>query len=176
MKRIYLGLGSNLGDREDSLKRARERLGESGITILRQSSLYETEPQDLAHQPWFLNQVVEAETALFPMQLIARVLRIEKELGRRRTVDKGPRVIDIDVLLYHRFVIVSPQLIVPHPRMQDRRFVMAPMTELAPGLRHPVTRQTMRELLGKIKGQSIRLFDAAPAGDWVENPRPALPD
>ncbi len=156
MKRIYLGLGSNLGDREENLRRARELLHAAGIAVLRESSLYETEPQDLVHQPWFLNQVVEAETALFPMQLLGRVLRIEKELGRRRAIEKGPRTIDIDILLYHRFAIDSPTLVVPHPRMQERRFVLAPMAELAPDLRHPVTRQTMREMLGRIKGQAIR--------------------
>ena len=161
MKRIYLGLGSNLGDREENLRRARELLNAAGIAVLRESSLYETEPQDLAHQPWFLNQVVEAETALFPMQLLSRVLRIEKDLGRRRVIAKGPRTMDIDILLYHRFAIDSPTLVVPHPRMHERRFVLAPMTELAPDLRHPVTRQTMRELLGRIKGQAIRPFKRA---------------
>ena len=161
MKRIYLGLGSNLGDREENLRRARELLNAAGIAILRESPLYETEPQDLAHQPWFLNQVVEAETALFPMQLLSRVLKIEKELGRRRVIAKGPRTMDIDILLYHRFAIDSPTLVVPHPRMHERRFVLAPMTELAPDLRHPVTRQTMRELLGRIKGQAIRPFKPA---------------
>lgn len=161
MKRIYLSLGSNLGDREQNLQRARELLNGAGIAILRASALYETEPRDLVNQPWFLNQVVEAQTALFPMQLLNRALKIEKEMGRRRLVDKGPRTIDIDVLLYHRFVIDSPALVVPHPRMHERRFVLAPMAELAPELRHPVTRQTMRELLGRIKGQAIRMFHAA---------------
>jgi 2-amino-4-hydroxy-6-hydroxymethyldihydropteridine diphosphokinase len=161
MKRIYLGLGSNLGDREAMLRRACELLAASGITILRTSSLYETEPRDLPNQPWFLNQVVETETSLFPLQLLSRVLKIEKDLGRRRIVDNGPRTIDIDILLYHRFVIDSPALVVPHPRMHERRFVLAPMVELAPDLRHPVTRQTMRELLGRIKGQTVRLFNPA---------------
>ena len=162
MKRIYLGLGSNLGDREAALRNARELLTAAGIGILRESSLYETEPQDVANQPWFLNQVVEAQTALFPMQLLSRVLKIEKELGRRRrSIDKGPRIIDIDILLYHRFVIDSPALIVPHPRMHERRFVLAPMAELAPELRHPVSKHTMRELLGRIKGQAIRIFNRA---------------
>ena len=161
MKRIYLGLGSNLGDREEMMRRAREMLAASGITILRASSLYETEPRDLPNQPWFLNQVAEAETSLFPLQLLSRVLKIEKDLGRRRIVAKGPRTIDIDILLYHRFVIDSPTLVVPHPRLHERRFVLAPMVELAPDLRHPVTRQTMRELLGRIKGQAIRLCNPA---------------
>ncbi len=161
MKRVYLGLGSNLGDRADMLRQAREKLTASGIVVLRESSLYETEPQDVADQPWFLNQVVEAETGLFPMQLIARVLQIERLLGRKRGIDKGPRVIDIDVLLYHRFVIESRALMVPHPRMQDRRFVLAPMAELAPTLRHPVLKKSMRELLDRVKGQSIRMFNPA---------------
>jgi 2-amino-4-hydroxy-6-hydroxymethyldihydropteridine diphosphokinase len=161
MKRVYLGLGSNLGDREETLRLAREALTAAGIAILRTSSLYETEPQDLAGQPWFLNQVVEAETALFPMQLLGRVQKIEKELGRHRIVEKGPRTIDVDILLYHRFLIDSPALVVPHPRMHERRFVLAPMAELAPELRHPVTRQTMREMLARIKGQAIRPYRPA---------------
>lgn len=156
LKRIYLSLGSNVGDREQNLQDAIDRLAGAGIRILRCSSVYETEPQDLADQPWFLNVVIEAETELMPMQLLSRIVAIEKEMGRTRKVAKGPRPIDIDVLFFGRFVIDTPQLCVPHPRLDQRRFVLAPMAELAPDFRHPVMRKSMRELLGRLKGQEVR--------------------
>ncbi|MFN3322345.1 MAG: 2-amino-4-hydroxy-6-hydroxymethyldihydropteridine diphosphokinase [Bryobacteraceae bacterium] len=156
LKRIYLSLGSNVGDREQNLQDAIDRLAGAGIRILRCSSVYETEPQDLADQPWFLNVVIEAETELMPMQLLSKIVAIEKEMGRTRKVAKGPRPIDIDVLFFGRFVIDTPQLCVPHPRLDQRRFVLAPMAELAPDFRHPVMRKSMRELLGRLKGQEVR--------------------
>jgi len=156
LKRIYLSLGSNLGDREQGLQAAIRLLESPDLPVLRVSSIYETEPQDFGGQPWFLNLVVEAETSLLPRQLLARVRKIERELGRRRLVVKGPRTIDIDILLYGNFVIETAELTVPHPRMPDRRFVLEPMCELAPELRHPVLRRTIRELLGGTLGQVVR--------------------
>ena len=102
---------------------------------------------DFTDQRWFLNLVVEAETELFPLQLLARLQRIERDLGRVRTVARGPRTLDIDILLYGQAVIQRPDLEIPHPRMAERRFVLAPLADLAPDLRHPVTRKTVRELL-----------------------------
>ena len=128
----------------------------AGIGILRESPIYETEPVGYTEQRWFLNMVVEAETALFPLQLLTRTAKIEQRLGRARTVPNGPRTIDIDVLLYGTAVLHSPRLEVPHPRMQERRFVLAPLADLAPDLRHPVLRQTIRELLGAAPPQKIR--------------------
>ena len=156
-KIVYLGLGSNLGDRETALKAALGALEAAGVHIRRVSPVYETEPQDVREQGWFLNLVAEAETDLFPLQLLQRIGRIERELGRTRTVAKGPRSIDIDILLYGNFVIETPQLTVPHPRLAERRFVLAPLADLAPDLRHPVSRRTVRELLAGITGQTVRL-------------------
>ena len=158
MKTAYLSLGSNLDDREANLRRAIELLASPEIRIKRTSSLYETEPQDLPHQPWFLNIAVEIETSLFPLQLLARIQRIEKELGRQRIVPKGPRTIDIDILLFGNFAIDSAKLQVPHPRMNDRRFVLEPLAELVPDLRHPVNRRTIREMLGETAGQFVKKY------------------
>jgi 2-amino-4-hydroxy-6-hydroxymethyldihydropteridine diphosphokinase len=152
----YLSLGSNLNDREENLRRALDLLASPEIQIKRVSSIYETEPQDLREQPWFLNLVTEVETTLFPMQLLRRVRKIEKELGRQRLVPKGPRTVDIDILLFGRFVMDSPGLQVPHPRMQDRRFVLEPLAEIAPELRHPVTRRSVGEMLHATSGQTVR--------------------
>ena len=149
-KIVYLSLGSNLGDREQMLRQALERLAAAGLRILRVSSIRETEPVDVLDQPRFLNLVAEAETDLFPRQLLARTQRVELELGRKRLRPKGPRTIDIDILLYGDAVIDSPELTVPHPRMAQRRFVLEPLAELAPDLRHPVTRRTVREMLAAL--------------------------
>jgi 2-amino-4-hydroxy-6-hydroxymethyldihydropteridine diphosphokinase len=156
MKTAWLSLGSNVGDREANLREAVRLLEAEGVHVRRESSLYETEPQDQRDQPWFLNSVVEVETELFPKLLLTRVKRIEKSLGRKRTVAKGPRTIDIDILLYGSFVIQTAELEIPHPRMSERRFVLEPLAELAPDLRHPVSRKTIRELLSGVAGQVVR--------------------
>ena len=147
MKTIYLGLGSNIGDRQANLEAALAGLPAIGVRVTRASPVYETEPVDFTDQRWFLNLVVEAETELFPLQLLARLQRIERDLGRVRAVARGPRTLDIDILLYGQAVIQRPDLEIPHPRMAERRFVLAPLADLAPDLRHPVTRKTVRELL-----------------------------
>ncbi|MEO8597815.1 MAG: 2-amino-4-hydroxy-6-hydroxymethyldihydropteridine diphosphokinase [Candidatus Solibacter sp.] len=157
MKLIYLSLGSNVGDREGNLRLAVECLSAHEVRILRESRIYETEPVDYRDQAWFLNQVVEAETALFPVQLLTRIGRIERELGRKRTVSKGPRTIDIDVLFYASAVIEMPHLEIPHPRIAERRFVLEPLAELAPSLRHPVTRRTVRQMLEAAPPALVRL-------------------
>lgn len=156
MKCVYLSLGSNLGDRLARLRAALERLAAPDLRILRVSPVYETEPVDYAAQPWFLNLVVEAETELFPLQLLSRVNRIERALGRVRTVANGPRTIDIDILLYGGAVIRSPKLEIPHPRMAERRFVLVPLSNLAPELRHPESHRTVRELLEAAPAAAIR--------------------
>jgi 2-amino-4-hydroxy-6-hydroxymethyldihydropteridine diphosphokinase len=155
---IYLSLGSNLGDRESNLRAAIERLSSPDLRVLRTSPVYETEPVDYTAQGWFLNLVVEAQTALLPMQLLARTGEIERALGRVRTVAKGPRTIDIDILLYADAVVRRATLEIPHPRMAERRFVLAPLADLAPGLRHPVTHQTVREMLAAAPAQTVRLL------------------
>jgi 2-amino-4-hydroxy-6-hydroxymethyldihydropteridine diphosphokinase len=157
MKTIYLSLGSNVGDREHNLRTAIDRLSTPDLQVLRASPVYETEPVDYTSQRWFLNLVVEAETTLFPKMLLSRTARIEHELGRVRTVAKGPRTIDIDILLYGKAVIETATLQIPHPRMAERRFVLAPLADLAPNLRHPVTHKTVRELLDAAPMQKLRL-------------------
>ena len=158
MKTIYLSLGSNIGDRQANLHAAIERLSAPRLSVLRVSPIYETEPVDYTDQRWFLNLVVEAETALFPMQLLARTGKIERDLGRVRTVPKGPRTIDIDILLYGNAVVHSAMLEIPHPRMAQRRFVLAPLADLAPDLRHPVTHLAVRQMLDQAPPGKVQRF------------------
>jgi len=158
VKLTYLSLGSNMGDREANLRAAIDRLATSGLHILRTSPVYETEPVDYADQRWFLNMVVEAETSLFPLQLLAQTQKVERVLGRVRTVPKGPRVIDIDILLYGTAVVRTAKLEIPHPRMAERRFVLGPLHDLAPDLRHPVTRATVAEMLRDAPLAVVRLI------------------
>ncbi len=157
MKTVYLGLGSNLGDRREHLSRARALLEASGLEITRASSIYETEPRELLDQPWFLNQVIETQTELFPRQLLARTQKVEREIGRKRTIANGPRVIDIDILLYGDSIVRAGGIEIPHPRLADRRFVLEPLAELAPDLRHPLTKKTIRDLLTRVADQTLRL-------------------
>jgi 2-amino-4-hydroxy-6-hydroxymethyldihydropteridine diphosphokinase len=156
MKTVYLGLGSNMGDREAMLQTAVRALESPRLHILRVSPVYETEPMDVPVQHWFLNQVAEAETDLFPLQLLHRTAKVEAQLGRRRLAPKGPRTIDIDILLFANSVVRLPALEIPHPRFRGRRFVLAPLADLAPDLRDPVTRKTVRELLAELRGQAVR--------------------
>lgn len=142
-----------------ALRRGVEKLRAADFEVLRVSGVYETEPVDLKEQPDFLNLVVEADTTLFPISLLQRVARIEKEMGRKRQVAKGPRTIDIDILLYGSVVMETPFLQIPHPRMTGRRFVLEPLAELAPDLRHPVTHKTVRELLASAPRQVVRKID-----------------
>jgi 2-amino-4-hydroxy-6-hydroxymethyldihydropteridine diphosphokinase len=156
LKIVYLGLGSNVGDREAMLLAALKKLDIPGMHLKRVSGLYETEPVGLRDQAWFLNLVAEFETNLMPKQLLHRALQIERALGRKRTVVNGPRTIDIDVLLYGNSVIDCEELVVPHPRMQERRFVLAPLAELSPGLRHPVSGRTVAKMLEDLHGQTVK--------------------
>ncbi len=156
MKTIYLSLGSNIGGREANLEAALAKLPGIGVRVLRVSPVYETEPVEVTDQRRFLNLVVEAETELFPVQLLTRLQQVERDLGRVRTVAKGPRTIDIDILLYAQAVVQRPDLVIPHPRMAERRFVLAPLADLAPDLRHPVTRKSIRQLLEAAPAAVVR--------------------
>jgi 2-amino-4-hydroxy-6-hydroxymethyldihydropteridine diphosphokinase len=158
LKTIYLSLGSNSGDRLENLARARDRLAAADIHILRESYVYETAPRDVPGQPWFLNQVIEAESPLLPRQLLSGLQKIEREMGRKRMVAKGPRIIDIDIVLFGESVISMSDLEIPHPRMMERRFVLEPLAELAPELRHPVLNRSVREMLAKVTDQQVRIF------------------
>ena len=142
MTRAYLSLGSNLGDREANLRAALGRLDPARV-----SPIYETEPVDYQDQPWFLNLVAELETALAPLELLAHTQAIERDLGRVRAVPKGPRCIDIDILLFGDLVMRTASLEIPHPRLAARRFVLQPLADLVPNLRHPSTQLTVREML-----------------------------
>lgn len=155
-KIVYLSLGSNLGDRAKNLETAIRRLSDLG-TMVAVSSFYETEPLELAAQPWFLNCAVKLDTEKMPQQLISAILSLERSMGRQRLAAKGPRIIDIDVLLFGTSVIDLPSLTVPHPRLHERRFVLEPMVEIAAEARHPVFRHTMRELRDALPhGQKVK--------------------
>ena len=146
-KQVYLSLGSNRGDRVANLRRAMEELNKAGVRVQRVSSFYKTEPVDFSPQAWFLNCAVEASTEFMPMQLLQAVKSVERALGRRPGVSKGPRPIDIDILLYENVVVRTAALTIPHERMHERRFVLVPLRELAPAARHPVSKRTVAELL-----------------------------
>jgi 2-amino-4-hydroxy-6-hydroxymethyldihydropteridine diphosphokinase len=153
---VYLSLGSNVGDREAQLRDAQQRLAKLGrLTGL--SSVYETEPVEFTQQPWFLNGAVAIEISHTPQQLMASILRIEEEMGRRRVQKKGPRNIDMDILLFADVVMESKELTIPHPAMHYRRFVLEPLAEIAPQALHPVLKKTIRELLDALPdGQTVR--------------------
>lgn len=147
MKRVFLSLGSNLGDRVAHIRKALAMLADLGLELRRVSSFYKTEPVDFRAQPWFVNCVVEVGTDLMPLQLLRACQSVERALGRRPEASKGPRPIDIDILLYENVVVRSSALIVPHQSMGERRFVLIPLSELATHLRHPVTQRTIVEML-----------------------------
>ena len=153
-KLVYLSLGSNLGDREKYLREATSRLGELGV-IKQVSAFYETQPVEVkGEQPWFLNCALAMETELMPLEFLSRMLAVEKSMGRIRTEPKGPRTIDIDIVFFGNDVLDTPELTVPHPAMHQRRFVLAPLAEIAPAFVHPVLKQTVRELLDSLPADS----------------------
>jgi 2-amino-4-hydroxy-6-hydroxymethyldihydropteridine diphosphokinase len=148
-RRALVGLGSNLGDRDATLFAALERLDAAdGVTVARVSVIRTTAPVGGPPQPDFRNAAAVLETTLSPQALLALLLRVEAELGRKRDGERwGPRVVDLDLLLYDEEQVGEPDLVVPHPRMTERRFVLEPAVEIAPGMRHPGTGRTLAELL-----------------------------
>jgi 2-amino-4-hydroxy-6-hydroxymethyldihydropteridine diphosphokinase len=161
---VFLGLGSNLGDRKAALERALLLLARRGFFTRSRSSFYETEPVGGPPQEWFLNLVVGGETALEAEALLDACLGVEEEMGRVRLVQNGPRLIDVDLLLYGDLCRQGPRLQLPHPRLQERRFVLAPLVEIAPEVRHPRLGQTASELLAGCPhpGRIRRLAAEAP--------------
>jgi 2-amino-4-hydroxy-6-hydroxymethyldihydropteridine diphosphokinase len=146
-KTAYLSLGSNVGDRAKNLRAAIDELPHVGVAVKKVSSFYETEPVDLREQPWFLNCAVEAETHFDAMTLLRALREIETKMGSKKLVAKGPRLIDMDILLYGSETIDAPELQVPHARMHLRRFVLVPLAEIAPEVMHPRMKLTIRQLL-----------------------------
>jgi len=155
MPPVYLALGSNLGDREQNLREATRLLAQSGIQITKLSGIYETEPVDYLDQPWFLNAVLEAQTDLSAAQLLTTLRSIESHMGSKKPFAKGPRLIDLDILLYGDESIDTPDLRVPHPRMLQRNFVLVPLAEIAPSLRHTSWPGTAQEMLSRTPDRSI---------------------
>jgi 2-amino-4-hydroxy-6-hydroxymethyldihydropteridine diphosphokinase len=143
----YLGLGSNVEDKRENLRLARVWLPTPAVRIVRESSIYRTSPVDYLEQDWFFNQVLAIETSLSPDELMAHCLNVETRIGRERTFDKGPRTIDIDLLFYESKVINRFDLVVPHPRIAERKFVLAPLAEIAPDFVHPLLMKPIHTLL-----------------------------
>jgi len=149
---VYLGLGANLGDRQANLARALKLLGER-LHVEQVSPIYETEPAGYAEQPPFLNAICRAQTELGPMQLLSLVKGIEASLGRVPSFPNAPRPIDIDIIFYGDLIMETPDLTIPHPRLEERAFVLIPLLEVAPDLRHPVSGEHIKDLAARVGGR-----------------------
>ena len=160
---VYIALGTNIGEREENLRAALHYLPDVGVRVRRVSSVYETEPLDYLDQDWFLNGALEGTTELDALDLLRALRVIESQMGSRKTIPKGPRLIDLDVLLYGHDTLDTPELQVPHPRMLERRFVLVPLAEIAPILRHPSWPAGVAQLLATTRDRSAvrKIHDAS---------------
>ncbi len=147
MKKIFLSLSSNLGDKKANIENACVLLEKNDIKIIKKSALYETEPWGEEEQPWFLNQVVEVATILHPQDLLEKTQDIEKELGRKKRKKWTEREIDIDILFYGKEILHKENLTIPHPFIEDRKFILVPLNEIASDFIHPILKKSMKELL-----------------------------
>jgi 2-amino-4-hydroxy-6-hydroxymethyldihydropteridine diphosphokinase len=153
--RYFLSLGSNLGDRKKNLEKAAEMLSEEGIHIISASSVYITEPVGIVTEFWFYNQVLEVETSVVPEELLIQIKRIEEQMGRVHVGCLSSRSIDIDILLAGKKTVSTKNLQIPHPRMAERNFVLCPLAEIAPEVKHPVLNEKIESLLEKSKDRSF---------------------
>jgi len=159
MQIIYLAIGSNIGDRTANLRGAIDAI-KPEVIATKCSPVYETPPCGFHDQPQFLNQVIEAETDLSPAELLDHLKRTEKSLGREKTFKNGPRIIDLDIIFYDDEVVDSPPLIIPHPHMAERAFVLIPLADIAPQFQHPILKESVSELLSKIDQTGISEYSS----------------
>ncbi|MBI1987910.1 MAG: 2-amino-4-hydroxy-6-hydroxymethyldihydropteridine diphosphokinase [Nitrospinae bacterium] len=166
MLRSYIGVGSNLGEPLLNCQRAIDLLAQQGgLEVVRRSSLYKTEPLGYTSQPWFINGVVELTGSLSPRELLKRLQDIELLLGRQRERRWGPRTLDLDLLSYEDWVLQEEDLMIPHPRIAERRFVLVPLAEIAPDWRHPQSNRTVQELLQTAGSERVIRISSA-CGMW----------
>ncbi len=155
---VYLALGTNLGERLDNLHAALNAFAPQ-IRVTEQSRVYETEPWGYADQPAFLNLVIRAETLLSPQALLGVLKELEATLGRTPSFRNGPRLIDLDILFYDDIILDTPGLVIPHPRLHERTFVLVPLLDVAPDLMHPILRRTMSQIMQELNGSGVNLFN-----------------
>ena len=156
MPTAYIGLGSNMGDKSGNILKSLDLLGQfKKIKVVKRSSLYETEPVGYEDQDWFVNAVAELETELSPRELLDALMKIEQDMGRKREIKWGPRTIDLDILLYDQLCLNEPDLIIPHPRMHERSFVLVPLAEIAPNVKHQSLDRTINELLKSLDSAKL---------------------
>ena len=162
---VYLGIGSNLGDRQANMEKALKLLGDT-LQIELVSSIYEAEPVGYIEQPMFLNAVCRGQTELGPLQLLSLVKGMEASLGRVSSFPNAPRTIDLDIIFYGNMIMQTPELTIPHPRLEERAFVLIPLLEIAPDLRHPISGESIEDLAARVQGwEGVKKIGELGVGD-----------